>query len=269
MSDDAQPQQWYTRRNGEVAGPFPAPWVERQVRKGQLGPTDEVSLDGGEWAAVGGVRPFSTAAIEALKAGRRPLSEAEETRRAEARRSLREAERHASRNVLGVVLAVAVLGSIIGGFGYALYTRSDTPPPRQADCNARPAPGVVWESCSLTGLMADDRAMEGLFARNVDLQGASLRRARLDEGDLSYANLSGADLGFASLARSRLVGATLTGASFAFGDLSGADLRYANLRGARLEQTALAGARLDKAIWPDGTLCAPGSLGTCNPAPAP
>ena len=269
MSDDPELQQWYTRRNGKVAGPFPKSWVLRQVRKGQIGPTDQVSLDGAEWYPVGGVRPFSDAAIEALKAGRRPPSEEEEARRARARRSLLEAERNASSNILGVVLALAVLGSIVGGFGYALYTRSDAPPPREADCNALPAPDLSWESCSLAGLSANDKDLRGLFARNVDLQGASLRRARLDDADLSYANLGGADLGFATLPRVRLVGATLTGVSFAFGDLSGADLSYANLRGARLEQTQLNGARLDKAIWTDGSLCAPGSLGKCNPVPTP
>ncbi|GAB6040252.1 pentapeptide repeat-containing protein [Endothiovibrio diazotrophicus] len=268
MHDDSEMQHWFTRRSGEVAGPFPTAWLVRQVRKGQVGATDQVSRDGADWRAVGSVQPFAGAAIQALKAGRHPLSEEEEERREQARQELLEAERRAGSNLVGMVVGALVLLSLLGGFGYAFLFGVDTAPPRVADCNAPPAAGVVWESCSLAGLQGDDADLRELLARNVDLQRASLRRARLDDGDLSYANLTGADLGFATLRNARLVGATLTGTSLAFGDLSGADLSYANLRGARLEKAVLAGARLDKAIWPDGTLCAPGSVGTCNPLPA-
>ena len=47
-----------------------------------------------------------------------------------------------------------------------------------------------------------------------------------------------------------------------------ADLSYADLRGAMLLGIQLSQARLDSAIWIDGRLCGPGSVGECKDAPA-
>ena len=46
-------------------------------------------------------------------------------------------------------------------------------------------------------------------------------------------------------------------------DLSNSDLSYANLKGSKLGGANLGGAKLDKAIWIDGSSCAPGSVGAC------
>lgn len=61
-----------------------------------------------------------------------------------------------------------------------------------------------------------------------------------------------------------LAGADLRQANLTGTNFSGANLSYANLAGARLKDAALQGAILTGTTWPDGRVCATGSVSLCR-----
>jgi len=75
---------------------------------------------------------------------------------------------------------------------------------------------------------------------------------------LASRNLSGVKLGSAKLYRANLSGSNLSG-----GSLKKADLTQANLANADLSFTELEGGNFTGARWPDGNICAEGSIGKC------
>lgn len=304
MTDGAENSQralWYTRRGGEVRGPFPEALIRRYVLLGRLGEDDEVSRDKGMWEVLSTHSELvpdlvrnaheSDEARERLMAARlrederdvtdRRADESAEAVGAERRRGSerREAEpewmvryrrlrartlKEASpqRARYGVVVAIVVL---VGGlFAYAVRHGSGPGPRAGAKCAAAPAPAVDWSYCSLEGVRLPRADLRRADLRSTDLRGAELSGARLAGADLSYASLGTADLRGADLAHARLVGTGLGGADLRGADLARADLAYANLRGARLTGARLKGAKLDQAIWVNGRVCAEGSVGVCR-----
>jgi len=143
-------------------------------------------------------------------------------------------------------------------------------------------------------LLIRNNACPGCDLRNTCLIGANLINARLDgailaEAHLTWADLRGANLAEAYLINTKLGGAklyrtNLSGANLSEARLDGADLREAdlsdadllradlseanlagaNLSGANLNDAKLSGANLSGATWPDGKVCAEGSIGECK-----
>jgi uncharacterized protein YjbI with pentapeptide repeats len=124
---------------------------------------------------------------------------------------------------------------------------------RSADVTCTVAPGGDCSGATLTRV-----AINGRDVNRMTLANADLRAATLMSNNLEGANLAGADLNGATLSGARLVGANLSGANLTRANLMGADLRDATIDGADFDRTILSGA-----TWPDGRLCAAGSIGRC------
>lgn len=296
---------WYTRRGEEVRGPFPTGLVCRYVLLGRVRLEDEVSADGERWRRVEEVPELIPQVMKAdlsdpvararLEAARRWADERQrERRRAQAppphgrdqrsgrdrrapeppelvalrqRRARRErpAPVREPRWAVPLIVLLSAAG-LIGGGWLVQQSRAilATPGP---DCRAAPAPGVNWDNCFMDGVRLAGEDLRGARFYNARLTGADLGRATLAGANFSYAIMNLADLAGADLEGARLIGASLRRADLRGARLDGANLSYADLTGASLEGASFEGAWLDHAIWPDGTVCAPGSRGRCLPAP--
>ena len=127
------------------------------------------------------------------------------------------------------------------------------------DCSKSAEPEINWRACDKQGVWLQDVRLSG-----ANLIGTRFNSAVLKNADLSYANLTGADFSYANLIHAKLIGANLQQANLTYAELQDADLRQADLRGATLDNVALTGAKLDNAVWLDGSMCAPASIGQCN-----
>lgn len=287
---------WYLRRGEVVSGPFPAAQVGRYALLGRVCPQDEVSADGAVWVPIGErpeliPAPLRQGADEQTllrlrlredertgidrRAGQVPPPGVAERRSGEERRrpeppevvrwrerrwaALQDMRRGAARSTsvwlgLAAVSLLVVVGALL---------LSPTPPARSGRCNAPPGAGVDWHGCRLDRLDLSGVDLSGARLRDARAAGVRLTRARLSGADLAYADLAGAGLGQADLVGATLTGTNLRGADLTGADLGGADLSYADLYQARLGDALLAGARLDRAVWVDGRVCGPGSVGAC------
>ncbi|MGD8644613.1 MAG: pentapeptide repeat-containing protein [Chromatiales bacterium] len=289
---------WYTRRDGQVRGPFPEPVIHSHILLGRLHEDDELSRDREDWrrlsqlpdlipevmrrvvteedrARLAQARLHADERLRDRRDGdaswdganrrrddrRRPESELMISHR-QAWNRIRVPLGRGPRAALLPTLVIVLAASLAIGL-FRWYTPA-TQSAASADCGARAAPGVNWSYCHLEGLSARGADLRGANLANANLSGADLQRSKIREGDLSYANLGAANLRGADLADSRLVGAVLSRANLDQSDLRAADLSYANLRGARLGSADLSKAVLAQAIWIDGSLCAPDSIGTCR-----
>lgn len=272
---------WYVRHGGHVTGPFPARAIRDDVLVGRVRPDDEASADQVEWLPVAQVRELQPDGSldpqtvsdpvqmqwreERLKAARRWADERTHAERLGESGS--EERRHAGANpdelalphhhappaqpsgkrrylpAAGGVLLLSALALAVFHFQPVDSLKVGVMP-SPAPCRQAAAPGVDWNAC--------------------DKRGAALGGADLSHANLSYGDFQRADLSGASLRQARLTGAILRLASLARADLSGADLSYGDLGGANLEGSNLTGTVLDRAIWPDGRVCAAGSLGQCR-----
>lgn len=293
---------WYTRRGAKIRGPFPAGLVTRYMVLGRILPEDELSTDRAMWRRADSVWELKPDALRSSGGGGtgsprleqarrwederrgfdRRASESPETenlhreqRRGTERRAnqLQEQVQHqlASYQVRKSlepqpaykplrVMLVVVVALILAALMY-LTPRNELP--TLVRCDAPPAPQVNWNNCSLQGVQLEGRDLRISKMRNTDLAGASLRGALLAESDLAYSNLSLTNLSYADLERADLIGATLRNADLSSANLRSANLSYTDLTGASLGGADISNAKLDNAIWLDGSLCAPGSLGQC------
>ena len=290
---------WYTRKDGEVRGPFPRAVIAQYLLLNRLHKDDEVSVDQKHWQPIVTVEelipsvlkanltePANQKVLEIAKRGaderlaidRRKQGEAAEDekrggdeRRAEepddvlAHRQIKTEiiiaahKAQPTNTILAVVIVLAIAGILIA---LALnYSPQPTEP--DIDCAAAPAPGVNWSNCSLQGSRFDHRQLQQALIRNADLSNSSLLSTDLQGADLAFTNLSLASLQHANLHNARLTGAKLNSSDLKGADLSGVDLSYADLSGANLNDANLAGAKLDQAVWIDKTICARGSVGQC------
>jgi uncharacterized protein YjbI with pentapeptide repeats len=115
------------------------------------------------------------------------------------------------------------------------------------------APGVNWRDSSMAQMRLDGANLQG-----ANLSGSILQLANLKGANLMLANLTGAHLHAVNLQGSNLTMANLSGANLLDADLSGA-----NLLGANLQKAILIQAKFGGATWPDGRVCAQGSVGEC------
>jgi hypothetical protein len=285
------------RRGEWVGGPYPAAQVTRYAILGRILASDEVSQDAVQWVPLAD-RPEllpeclrgTSDESELLRLrlrederngfdrrdGQIPSREDVERRSGRERRQPEPPEviaRRRRRTLLvrglrgreaeGRPLWIGLAALSVGVVALALLglpTRGGG----GASCNADPAPGVNWQNCRLERLDVSNRDLGAASLRNARARGANMAATRLRGADLAYAELVGASLKGADLAGASLVGANLQEADFGGAGLKGADLAYADLYRARLGGADLSGARLDRAIWVDGSLCLPGSLGACR-----
>lgn len=294
----AEKALWYTRREGDVRGPYPAGQIGRYILLGRIRDTDEVSQDAVRWEPLGahpellppemldadseeGRQRLLLARIrEDERSGRdrrggaggrdghdrrrldRRAPEPEPVvrhRRARARFSQRRGGDSPTDVRVVAILAALVLALTVVFVRYTPPVQHDN-----AQCSAAPAPGVDWNNCHRPGLHAPGADLLAAHMYSMDLTGSDLRGAHMHGADLAYATLSIADLQGADLSDARLTGAGLRNADLRSARLTDADLSYAVLQGARLAGAKLRGARLDHAIWVDGSVCAQGSIGYCR-----
>jgi hypothetical protein len=288
-----RPALWYIRRGTIVQGPFPAGLISRYVVLGRIVMTDELSEDLVTWKPLGelpwlipdfvrgdGVDPQKLLTARRWEDERTHIERRRErTAMAEERRHLKERRQKAGsrgrpprtedafermrgerrQRAWALAIASGMLVLVLA------FVSLHEPPPAGGgfDCRRPARPAVVWDNCAMEGRALVRVDLSDSHMRNMALSGADLRRSVLKGADLSFTNLSVARLQGADLRGAKLTGASLRGADLEGADLEGADLSYANLYNARIERVRLDGARLDHAVWVDGSLCTPGSLGRC------
>jgi uncharacterized protein YjbI with pentapeptide repeats len=183
-------------------------------------------------------------------------------------------------NVVRGLIAASILVAVIS----AAWQFQPWQPVEEADCTAAPGPRVNWNNCQMEGVQLVAADLRGVRLRNATLIGADLRGTQLGAADLAYANLANGKLSTAMLEQAELIGANLRHtdlsrtaldhANLAYSilrdsnlsgaNLQGANLSHADLNGASIEGANLEGARLDQAIWVDGRICGPNSVGRCD-----
>lgn len=292
---------WYVRRRGEIIGPYPAGLISRYILLGRVRDDDEISADGTEWTPVRDHPELIPSVMKAaaddplaqqrLEAARRWADERTRERRAEAdagappedhrqrgdrrtsedpaavdHRAARAVRAHEQQSVsahsFALVLIVGVVAVVLGGVA---YFHRPPPPSSSSLCSSAPASKVNWSNCVLDGAQLARADLTGAVLYSARLTAANLAGARLAASNASYATLSLASLEDADLRDANLTGANLRRARLVRARLDRADLSYADLTGADLAGATLAGARLGNAIWTDGRICAPGSVGACQP----
>lgn len=277
---------WYVRRGKEVKGPFPAGLISRYILLGRIHETDEVSHDRQEWLRVSRVPDLIPEVVRKARANpddEESKQHLEAARRwADERRDLQgpssgAERRHATgadyvhpqheeffapreqvvrRDYLVLALILVALIAIP-------FLLPSNPKPEEPQCDAAPAPGVNWSNCRMEARQYPNADLAAAKLRNANLTAAVLRASNLQQADLAYTNLTLANLRGANLQQASLKGATLKRADLANANLRGADLSYADMSEAIMEGTLLDGAKLDHAIWAEGVVCMPGSLGEC------
>lgn len=297
MKDERQTnhRMWYLRRAGQIEGPYPLGMVSRYVLLGRITAQDELSRDLVHWRPLSALPELlpevmkadseDPRARERLAAARRWEDERRERPRRQAQRPVAEERRRGERRSHDMDVevrhrrlsredvmpqadtsytraAVVALSILLVVLAILVFT-----PAKQADdvidCDRPPVPGVDWSNCFKEGIVLQGADLQGARLRNMRLSRADLSGAHLQKAELSYTELSVASLRGAQLADAVLIGVSLRGSDLRAADLRRANLAYADLSGATLEGADLAGAVLDNAIWVDGRLCAPGSVGQC------
>ena len=118
------------------------------------------------------------------------------------------------------------------------------PPPEP-----EPLPGEQLTIKQVMNILRTTRNLSGKNLSGLKLVGINLSRCNLKGVDLRRANLERADMGESNLERA---------------NLSGANLKMANLRLSGMIGVKLENADLSGAIWRDGRVCAPASIGQCG-----
>ncbi|OOC09006.1 pentapeptide repeat-containing protein [Thioalkalivibrio halophilus] len=294
---------WYTRRDGEVHGPFPAHLIRRYLILGRLTPDDEVGPTPHLWYPLRevpelipeellhadtpeGLERLQQARLredERLRERRAPdedtppelLERREgERRRPESPETVTHRQQWAELLTLPARHVPAILrgprrwitlGVTLVVAILLLWLLREPPPETPArDCSSPPAPEVNWNRCEMPVADLREADLTRASLREARLPGARLQGARLDGALLEFADLTHASLADAHLTDARLRGATLRGTDLTGTDFSGADLRHADLREANPQDADLSGARLGRALWPDGSRCPPEAVGTCE-----
>ena len=284
---------WYLRHEGRVFGPFPAPQVDEALKKGEVSPDWEISLNEVDWLSIaesgqftadkaawseGDTEETASWRDQREQARQRWLHEGavitdvahDPARDAAARNSiahdhirtnaLLQAEKTRRASPWAAILALGLLAVV----GVTVWLGQGDKPIQAgigqvANCASALRDGVNWTGCDKRGFV-----QVGAKGRNARLDKTRIDDAHLKGADLAYASLRNVSLRNAELTNVNLTGADLTGADLTGADLSGADLRYAVLTAAKLTGTRMDSAQLDKATWNDGRICAEGSTGECR-----
>jgi len=286
-------QNWFTRTDGKVQGPFPKGMIQSFVLSGRLKLGDEVSFDKEEWTKLKSHRELIPKELlnvkteedkERLRMAIRRENERLHDRRTEQCRSESdkrggdrrkgEAGKDTNRKagskykkekspVIQSIVFVLFL-SALAFVAYYVYSFGSKSVISITNCSAPAAPKVNWAHCKLEGYRAVSKDLSGGYFSNVKFQGADLHGSNFNSSNFQYADLALVNFSYADLSYSKFTGAVLRGADLTNVDLSYSDLSYTNLLNAKLGGAKLKGARFDSAIWIDGRKCKAGSIGFCR-----
>ncbi|HEC07278.1 MAG TPA: pentapeptide repeat-containing protein [Thiolapillus brandeum] len=279
-------QLWYTRRDDQIRGPFPAPQISRFILLGRIIDTDELSTDQRNWQKVSEVPVLVPEELKAdlsdpeayqklmiarmredernardRRDGTKPGEPMPERRKADKGRRKDEEEAMIRHREIKTAIAEAaaqrkqhyflrgVLATLflVSIIGAAWYFQPWQEEGSAADCNALPQPWVNWNNCLMEGVKLVTADLRGAHLRNTNLAGADLRGAQLAGADIAYANLVGAKVSGAELPQAILLGANLRNADVSSANLHGADLSYAILQGTDLTNADLTESNLNNA----------------------
>ncbi|MBT7890242.1 MAG: pentapeptide repeat-containing protein, partial [Deltaproteobacteria bacterium] len=99
--------------------------------------------------------------------------------------------------------------------------------------------------------------------KSANLEKAKLIGVNFQHSNLNNAYLIGTDPRDANFRGANLKGTNLKGARLDRADFTEADLVEANLFEAHINQAIFLGADLQKAVWVNGEVCQPRSIGRC------
>ncbi len=277
-------QLWYTRRSGEVRGPFPAGQITRFILLGRIRECDELSVDQQIWQSVSEVPVLipeemkadlqDAAAYERLMIARmREDERAARDRRGQDettsagvprdrrcsdddRRAWEESEILRHREIKTAITEAAKHSKqnyFLRGAAVALLLAvvvgsalyfQPWEEHELSDCNAIPQPWVNWNNCFMEGVQLVSMDLRGSRLHNANLSGGDLRGSQFTGADLAYANLSLGNLTGVDLQGATLVGTNLRKSNLGDANLSGANMAYAILRNANLSHTRFVDADL-------------------------
>lgn len=285
------PTLWYTRCQGTIRGPFTPSVIKNNLLLGRLDPRkDEVSTDQNNWQKIySQAQLYSDLSGESAIQSKKYLDERDgfdrrhiqltqqqiPQRREDERRSKEvesDIERRQFRTLLMQKLrqkkakifwpTIGIGSALITLFIFAfIYAKPF--PDSLSDCSSEPTSGVNWTNCLKPQLDLPNSVLENSQLRNSQLVGSNLMNSTLSGSDMAYIDLRFANLSYSQLNNVLLLGADLKNADFSYADLSDSDLSYADLRNANLGASKLENTRFDHAIWIDGKLCLPPSIGQC------
>ncbi|MDH5360465.1 MAG: pentapeptide repeat-containing protein [Gammaproteobacteria bacterium] len=280
---------FYTRRDNEVHGPFPAGQITRYLLLGRVKLSDEISEDHESWQIITNWPELIPDVMhldmsiaenrEKLEAAKRWADERRLHRSGEPdiseRRTPEQEELLVYRETREKVLVSPkqkLRGSVLLMFTLLVVTvvvwTAIRLTPEQSllisDCSTSAAPGIIWNNCVLDGKQLSGQDLSGARIHNASLVSVVAESTNFQNSELQYSKLNLALLKSANLEGANLVGVSLRDTDLQGANLRGADLSYADLTDANLQGANLSGAKLDQTRWVDGTLCAQGSVGQCN-----
>jgi hypothetical protein len=280
--------RWYIRVKDKVRGPFPNQLIGSYLILDRINLHTEVSQDKENWTAVKNypalvpdvvLNAHTTEGAKALMLARVREDERrtqtspsefanerrikDESKIIKLHRQLRDDiliryRKAPVKNTRNIVVAVLVVLFVIA----VIFDQSDGVP-AGVDCNAPVRIGMNWSECNKQGQNFAGMDISSSQFKGTKLNAADFSRTRVDDSDLSYANLFQAQMQQSSLQNVLFIGANLRQANLRAANLQGADLSYAELVDAKLDGANLSNARFDHALWVNGKICLPGSIGAC------
>ncbi len=284
---------WYTRRHGHtVRGPFAESVIVNHLLLGRLNANDEVSTDQKNWQHIYNKSQLQSkhnflTEEQAQKHlderdgfdRRYPLEDQEspipqrrhntrrsdeddrEIQRRRIRSMIMQKFRHRKQPIFWPMLITFSVMTVI--FILTIIYAKPLPLPL-GNCDSSATPNVNWTNCIKPQLDLHNNDLNNAQLRNSQLVASNMMNTTLTNADMAYADLRFTNLSYSQLQNSLLIGANLKDADLSYADLSNADLSYADLTNANLGGSKLDNARFDNAIWIDGQICAPQSIGECN-----
>lgn len=253
---DPTKQVWYTRRDKQIRGPFPAGMIRRHILLGRILETDELSIDQRHWervADIWGLIPEEMKADLSLAENQEKLkiailrederssgdrrqsdsadsadAAAEGLRRRDERREQESAQAMSHRQ-----FRTALADSL----------KPKVTPYRSGVIVLTLVIGlIIWAAIAFTGNR--HHPMINVKCQSIAAPQADWSHCNKNGIDLADANLAGAKLTFASLREANLQRATLVGANLEHGNFSGVKAAAVNLQFAKLNHAIFHGADL-------------------------
>jgi len=276
---------WYTKEKGKVNGPFPNKLIGSYLILGRITLDTLVSKDKKHWSPVrkypamvpdvvneaGTLKGDRALMLARIREDERTTDvENGDSDRRENEEQLMQLHRQVRNEVLDSyqpkpykLMAYFVISGIILFVLIGLLLNTNEKDRTQADCDLPAEPGINWSSCNKPGEDLNALDLRRVNFRNTKLQSANLSETHLQESDLAYADLSNSNLAMAQLKNTNFKGANLRQANLQGADLTAANLSYAELVGSQLQGVNFEHAILDYAVWVNGEVCLPGSVGAC------
>jgi hypothetical protein len=283
---------WYTRRHGcSVRGPFAESVIINHLLLGRLNANDEVSSDKINWQLIYDKSPLQSkrnflteeqakkylderdgfdrrypleyeySTIPELRHNTRRTDEDDsDIQRRRVRSLIMQKFRKAKQPVFEPLLITFSIMTVI--FVLTIIYAKPLPSPL-GNCDDPATANMNWTNCIKPQLNLHDKILSNAQLRNSQLVSSNMMNTTLSDADMAYADLRFTNLSYSQLQNSLLLGANLKNADLSYADLSNANLSYADLTGANLGGSKLDNTRFDHAIWIDGLICAPQSIGRC------